>query len=550
MNNQKIYAYALEIEAHTGSELIKLYISSSPAIVTSEFDTPPDLTFDTGLIQAGNYSLQCFANGKTYGAASIGYGEIILDNSDGQYDFLLDYGFDGRSAVLRRIDATLVDSSVYPDDWKSVFTGTLGAPLPSIKSYGKGTISIPWRDRMIELQTHLDLGIFLGDNELPEGLEGTEHDLKNKVKPRVLGKVFEVSPPCVNTSKSVYAVSPPTDGVSDIITDWDSISNFDAVTDFFGVMPNGRSGIGEIDVYDSGVLIPQEGAYVDISEMMNIIPTSGYCRVLYSHGYVRFGDEPTGLVTVTCDDGSANPNLLGSLVRDVLIEFKGWDSYRYNADELVALDTACSIEMGTLITDGQSTNQVLDILCESAGVCYYFDTSGVFRSFQISDPSLSAPDFTLSDLQIQNISRINRDIIPAKEVTLKTQKCWSVQTSGVAGSVSADRRSWIGNEWRVNRSVSVSTGTKHLLAPKLEFKSAFAEDAQSECDRLRDLYCVKRDFIEVEILPNIFDFTDLNLGMIGSIDLSGRLGYIDRNMLLIGITADLARNKVTLTLWG
>jgi hypothetical protein len=60
-----IWAYALEIEAHTGSEVVHLYISTSPALVTGPADTPASTTFTTGLIQPGNYSISCFANGKT-----------------------------------------------------------------------------------------------------------------------------------------------------------------------------------------------------------------------------------------------------------------------------------------------------------------------------------------------------------------------------------------------------------------------------------------------------------------------------------------------------
>jgi hypothetical protein len=38
--------------------------------------------------------------------------------------------------------------------------------------------------------------------------------------------------------------------------------------------------------------------------------------------------------------------------------------------------------------------------------------------------------------------------------------------------------------------------------------------------------------------------------MVGELQLSGRFGYTAKNMLLIGIAADLANEKTTLTFWG
>lgn len=546
MSYPAVWAYALEIEAHTGVEVVTLYISTSPALVTKPGDIPPSTTFKTGLNQPGNYSISCFDGGKTYGKASIGYGEIILDNYQGQYDFIMDYAFDGRPATLRRIDASLVAAASYPADWTVVYTGTLDQPLPEIQELNSETITIPWRDRMVELQVPLPLGTFKGDNVLPLGLEGTADDLANKAKPLILGKVFEIAPVCVNTSKLIYAASPPIDGTQDLITNWDSISNFDGVTDFFGTL---LRGISAVTVYDSGLEIPQQSAYADENDLLSNAPAAGYCRVLPTNGYIRFGSMPTGQVTVTCTDGSSCK--VGTLTQAVLSNYLRWPSGRYSSSDLTTLDTQCPYTMGTIITDANETaDQILDYLCGSGGICYYFDPSGVFRAFQIKDPSTQVANFTLSGFQIESMQRVNSDAKPARGVRIKQQRCWTVQKTGLAGGVTAARRTWIGTEWRENYAENTVTRTKHLLSQIIEFETAFAEAIQSETDRRKDLYCVRRDYLEVNLLPYLFDFTSLRLGMVGEIQLGGRFGYAAKNMLLIGITADLANEKTTLTLWG
>lgn len=595
MTLPSVWAYALEIEAHTGSEILQLHFTNDQLMLSTwavewESDSFWDLAglsvFQGGIIQPGNYEISCFSDGKTFGKSQIGFGEIILNNFDGRLDYLLDYAFDGRPAILRRLDPELVPSSVYPSDWTTVYTGTLLQPEPVIKGYNDGDLTIPWRDKMIELQTPIPLAIYKGDNALPLGLEGTADDLANKYKPLVLGKVFEISPDCVNTSLLIYGCSPPTGGNLDLVTNWDGILDFDAIIDFFGVILTGtsgqdlitdwdavadfdtlndiygtrRSGVANATVYDSGVLLSAEAEYIDENDMITNAPTAGHCRWLPTYGYFRLGSTPAGQVTVSCTDASGTRNSIGSLVRSTLRDYKGWSDNQLNLLDMQTIDINCPYEMGTWVSGtGINVDEILDRFCQSAGVCYYYDTNGILRAFQVRDPATLTPDFTLSDLHIMSVARHNNNGVPAKKIIIKQQKCYTVQKSsigwqgnkdGIAGSVSADRRTWIGLEYRENIAKNVVTGSKHLLAPTLTFETAFAEDVAAEAVRLCDLYSVRRDFLEVEILPQLFDFTTLHLGMVAQLNLSGRFGYNSKNMLLLGVTADLLNNKITLIFWG
>src|SRR6185369_6899543 len=348
------YAYALEIEAHTGSEVLKIYISSNPQLITKVTDTPPSKIFEGGLIQPGNYSISCFEDGKSFGKASIGYGEIVLNNNGGVYDYMLDYAFDGRSATLRRIEATLMNTAAYPNDWTMIFNGSLDRPSPNIQGYNEETIVIPWRDKMIELQIPLPLATYKGDNVLPDGLEGTADDLKDKMKQLVLGQVFQVSVQWVNTYKLICSVSAPSPGKQDLITDWAGITDFAGITNFFGLTLEGafkdgwgmnRSGINNVSVFDCGIVIEQEDEYTSIEEMMENQPSEGKCRIYRKEGYIRFGSQPT-LVTVSCMDMSGWQSTIGSMVHAIIAGYLSWPLDRYSLDDMRDVDELADDPLG------------------------------------------------------------------------------------------------------------------------------------------------------------------------------------------------------------
>ena len=551
------WAYALEIQAHTGTEVVTINITNAPPLLstcdalvvwdsTVYWDLAGIPAWVGGLIQAGNYEIACFSGGKSFGKSSMGYGVITLNNNSGQFDYMLGYAFDGRPATLRRIDADLMVAATYPDDWTTIYTGTLGMPTPSISGFNQGTITVPWRDRMVELQVTLPLETFLGNNTLPLGLEGTANEA-NKIKPIVLGQVYEISPICVNTSKLIYAVSPPIMGAQDIKTDWDAIAAFDSVTDFFGSVINGISGV---TVYDSGLLLNQGANYTDEADMLGNAPASGQCRVLPDRGYIRFGSLPAGVVTVSCTGYRVSPSRVGGITRMLLNDYAKWTDSRINLTELAAIDSACTIPVGAYLQSITNIDTVLDELFASVGACYYFDQYGTFRSFRVVEPSTMTADFGLSGMQIMALSRENNDGIPAKLIRVKQQKCHTVQKTGLAATVDAAHRAWIGNEYRENVAANSATATKHLLATTLEFNTAFSADAQTEADRRRDIYSVRRDFVKVQIVPALFDYSSLRLGMCCNLDLDGRFGYTNKKMLLIGITVDLANNNISLSFWG
>jgi hypothetical protein len=128
---------------------------------------------------------------SVFNTASVG--DISIANIDGEFDFLKDYAFDGRSVIV----SSVIKGTIYP-----VFFGTAGVP-----EFTLDTIVIPLRAIEETLTDNIELTKYLGDNILPTGLEGTVDDIKGNNKPELYGDCRNITPKLVNQSLNIYEVS-------------------------------------------------------------------------------------------------------------------------------------------------------------------------------------------------------------------------------------------------------------------------------------------------------------------------------------------------------
>lgn len=169
---------------------------------TKPTDTPADTAFDARVKEPCDMRRWMFGQKTTSGRSVVGVGQVVLLNGDGALDDLADpsvYSIDGRPITVRRGPAS---GGAYPGDFAVVFAGSM--------QYAEATpdeIRISIRDNQSQLVGPLQTEKYAGDNALPAGLEGTADDLKGKPKPVLYGKVLNIRPPCVNTSKLIYQVS-------------------------------------------------------------------------------------------------------------------------------------------------------------------------------------------------------------------------------------------------------------------------------------------------------------------------------------------------------
>jgi len=182
-----------------GASAETLYFSSN-GFKSRPTDTPPNQYFEPRIKQAASMRRDAFSPGRTFGRSTVGMGDLVLKNSEdasgvGALDYLLNYAFDGRVIEVYVGADTAV---AFPGDFEPLVVSTMEQA-----EFTRSEVRLKLRDRQLELDVPLQTTLYDGDNALPAGLEGVE-DLKGKPKPKCFGKVRNISPPCVNTSKLIY----------------------------------------------------------------------------------------------------------------------------------------------------------------------------------------------------------------------------------------------------------------------------------------------------------------------------------------------------------
>lgn len=193
------FVYTVEIVAYDpGAAGTVTLRYATQGFATASGDTPASTFYDGRVVQVADMQRSAFSNGTTQGPSSIAVGDVVLANDDGGLDGLLAYGFDGRAITIRQG----LRGAAYPGSW----TTTLVATMEQCE-FSHQRVTIKLRDRQFSLTTPFQTTKYAGSNALPAGVEGVAGDLLGKPKPVTLGQVFNVSAPCVNTSKLIYQVS-------------------------------------------------------------------------------------------------------------------------------------------------------------------------------------------------------------------------------------------------------------------------------------------------------------------------------------------------------
>ena len=449
--------YAVTIKAYnpgTASE-VTLYFSTN-GYTSGPADTPSNQYYEPLLENPGVFTFQMFSGGKLSGPASTGYGAIILINNIGQLDYLLDYGLDGREIVVAEIT---------PNGLAPFLIGTMEQPLPSLDH-----VSIRIRDRKAELDIPFQPTKYLGNNALPAGLEGVE-DIKGKPKPRLYGVRYNVTPVLVNTSRLIYQMS-------DI-----ALSG----------IPN---------VYDRGVALTKGTDYTDQTDMETNAPAAGYYRAWLAGGCFRLGSSPAGQVTADGVQGAAAANRTkAQIIKQIVqIPIAASDCIEQG---FIDLDNANSAAVGIYISAETTYAAVLDELC-SPDAWYGFENMGKFCIRRLELPGTTAIT-TIDDSKILGMERLATNDtgrgVPVWQGNLNYAKNDTVQASDLAASVTDARRQWLKQQYRTVTAPDATVKTAHLLATELNVNTPMidAAAAQTEADRLQDLFGTRRDYLKATV---------------------------------------------------
>jgi hypothetical protein len=499
--------------------------STGGGFLSGPTDAPANTVWEPRIIQAGNYERHLFTPGATFGSASIGQGEIVINDADGALDGLLDWALDGRRVEIRRGPRR----GRYPEDFPLVQVGT----LEGLESQGRNRWLLRLRDRRAEIaDVLLNPETFAGTNSGPTGLEATESAGGGTNKPRPYGVVRNATLPWANTSLVVAQAA--------------------------AAAPRP---VSVTAVYDRGVS-PVSGAGAPYSSLSDLTQTSapapGTWRVYPGSAtegtYVRDYTTPGGELTADLIEGaSAADRYAARLAARILSEAGVATADILGAAELDAV-TPWSAGWWTGTSPARA-GDALDRLTASIHGAWLPDRQGRFQIVRLAAPAPPAALIIEPWMILKGDGALSRTVnalegLPVWRVTVRYQRNWTPQDANTVLPAALDRKAWAALDYRTIVLSDEAVKRRHPLAREIVLDTALdaPDDARSLAEFLLQTYCVRRDLYTVDLPSDQALGADLGVSVelrVPRFDL--RAGKLFR---AIGLVEDLTRNRTTLTLWG
>lgn len=487
------------------------YLSDEP-YATKASDTPANKAFLPTLKKRGTISLSLFGDGRVSGGSTLDVGEIVVSNANGSYDHWLNYGFGGRPLVIRHGEA----GGVYPGSFSELFTGTVDSIYVD-----RAELRIRIKDPQRLFERPCLTNTYAGNNALPSGAEGGS-DIKGRVKPKVYGAPLNASPVLVNTSKLTYQIH---DG---------------ALTDIAAV-------------YDRGASLTKGANFANLSALEAASPSAGSYVTCLALGLFRLGSAPAGQITCDPVQGATAADRTTAQVLKALALDAGVASGKIDASAVAALDTANPAPVGIYVDDERPFAEAMDEIAQSVGAFYSFQADGGFVVGRWEAPSGSSA-VTIGEFYIgQDYQRrpLRDGDAPTYQVKVGHSKVNTVQ-SDLAGSVSASRKAFVGQEYRTELASNLAVKTQFDDAQIYSVDTLLVNqaDAAAEAARLLAMLSVRRDSFELPVPVRLLSNPLLKLGACVTLQIN-RFGLSGGKLMRVsGIRLELASNRAVLTVWG
>ncbi|MDF2797511.1 MAG: hypothetical protein K0R85_255 [Devosia sp.] len=513
--------FLLEIDAHDGAGVRTARLSSS-GFTTNPTDNPANAIYQEGIVDPGTFRRSLFAGSSTLGQSEAGYGEIVLANADGALDWLVGAGLDGRAAVLKRLDGRRSAYASAETIMRATLTGG---------DNGSAWTELRLRlyDRLRELDKPLQANRYAGTTTAAGSTADGSPDLKDRIKPLVFGRVFNIELVPVNPFNLLYQAS---DGPCAAIT-----------------------------CYDGGVLLTNAGDYPTIEALINASIRGGTVGTCLSLGLVRFGGafngKPAYAFTADVVEGATAASRSAAAIAQRILARMGITGVaNLVVPSFAALQALAPQEVGIYVGDESTALSVLSEILGSIGGWIVPNALGQFEVGRITAPG-GTPAWSFSMRDVMSESGIGLQVnpdtdggLPAFRTVVRHSRVWRTHAESEIAPCAASRGAFLAVDYREAKAENAAVLGKHLLAPELVIDTLLtnAADAAAEAARRLALYSVRRDVISFPVRRD--DAAVAVLGSTGTLTLP-RFGYgAGRPMLVIGREEDPANERVTLTLWG
>lgn len=247
----------------------------------------------------------------------------------------------------------------------------------------------------------------------------------------------------------------------------------------------------------------------------------------------------------------------GNILQQIAQQRAGLTSIDIATADFTALDLACPQTLGVYVDGERQIRDVMDDIANSVGAFYTFTRDRKLSAGKLSLPG-GTPTFYFENTTKRRILRLKSlrttdegKGTPAYSVIVKYYKNYTEQTTGVAGSVTAERRAFLAQEWRQINVPDNTVKQRHPESPELTFESLISDEVEAQAfhdDRL-NIYSHKRMRFLIEVFMDP-DVAQIELGDVVRVTYN-RFGLDDgRDFIVIGINMRLDRNIVEFDLWG
>lgn len=522
------------------------FLFATEAFATGASGTPANTIAYRRLFQPGNLVRSIASGRRIFGLTEAGFGEVVIENTDGAFDALATYGVAGNTIEVYGMDDGASPWDNFPAGFSRIFAATMQTII------GDGSLL---RIRVREKLDLLDKPIcpLFDDTDLVDAtLVGT-------AKPVVYGGCYNVSPVLVDAQNLLYMVSARGE-----------VSGHHAKDSGSVIARMLTAGAQELNAAD------------DWDELVDLAVPPGHYGTCTDEGLMKLGSVPVG--QLTCDALEykyGDPRIkAGDVLQDIAED--AVPGIEKDALAWAAFGTWWSTgntqsAVGFFARDTSTTYaQALSAIAASIGAWVGFDKDGVFTGAIVEDPAGMTSARTITEHHITSIRRVVDEEakgVPYGRIINRFPKNWTVQTSGLAGVVPANVRAELEQEYPLSYEVvcevpsdnttgDVPVTTQFPGAPDYVINgyahgrrvtSTGDLEAYVACDTLQfeALLGVRRDWFEISMPFTIDLYDDIDLGVCVTVQ-HRRFGLsAGKQLMIVGIRYELSgAPAATLTLWG
>lgn len=482
----------LEVQVYDGTQEKMLYLSNYNYATTAA-DIPSNTSYLGILKTAVEFTETLSLDGN----ATLSYGDISIDNTNGEYDNWLQYIWTNKS-----INIYVGDVSFPRNNFTLIFSGVVAG----VSSSDYNSINIQLRDKLEKLNDAFS-DVLLGSY----GTKGTLNPNKDVLIPITLGEAFNVTPLLIDDSILQYKVhTGPIESIIEVRDNGVPV-NFEAnlTTATFTLT---RQPIGTITC-------SVQGDKQDVNALGQVVPnwTTNAARI----------------------------------VQKILLS-NGFTTSDIDLDNFNQFATANTQPVGIYLQDRQNIITVCNDLLSSIGAQLAVTRLGKFKLLKIQTPQVSASSTTIDEnsvlldsLSISNITDVR--------AAVKLGYCYNytVQENLLTGIPEEHKELYV-KDWLTKTVVNETNKSLYNInAEPVQKDTLILSDLNgevtAEANRLLQLYGITRYVYKMTCLPSLisvqlgdmillkhsrFGLTSGKAGQVISVSVNWDTGYITLEVLV------------------